>query len=56
MKKLELKNLKVKALSKDEKGNVNGGRMPRTSGPCNIASSWPVECTVTFGWRCGGGN
>lgn len=44
MKKLELKNLKVKALSKDEKSKINGGIQYETSKPCNKYSVWPVEC------------
>lgn len=48
MKKLELKNLTVKKLSKSEQTKVNGGRVPlRTSGPCNDASAWPVRCSAS---------
>ncbi len=42
MKKLELKNLKVVKLSKEEKSKVNGGKMEpivwNTSGQCNTWS------------------
>ena len=49
MKKLELKNLKVKALSKENLMKVKGGDEAKTniktSGHCNSISYWPVECS-----------
>jgi hypothetical protein len=47
MKKLALKNLTVKKLSNVEKANVNGGGGIRTSGPCNAASTFPVNCNTS---------
>ncbi|MEB3380283.1 TIGR04149 family rSAM-modified RiPP [Flavobacterium psychrophilum] len=50
MKKLELKNLKVVKLSKEEKSNVKGGLAPawETSQQCNCTShpyvSWCNGC------------
>ena len=55
MKKLELKNLTVKKLSKTEMSNTKGGLVdlgPATSGYCNDNSVWPVRCT-SIAWNCG---
>lgn len=53
MKKLELKNLTVKKLNKEELVNTKGGNIPipSTSGYCNDNSVWPVACT-SIAWKC----
>ncbi|MDY0986622.1 hypothetical protein D3C87_2172060 [compost metagenome] len=52
MKKLELKNLTVKKLNKEELATVKGGNIPaQTSGQCNQDSVWPVKCT-SRAWNC----
>jgi natural product precursor len=52
MKKLELKNLTIKKLSKGELEKTKGGNVPiETSGPCNANSVWPVACT-SAAWAC----
>ena len=55
MKKLELKNLKVKKLTSDEKSNVNGGgeRTCHNSGldSCNYTSAAPIRCFSEM-WKC----
>ncbi|WP_291141641.1 hypothetical protein [Flavobacterium sp. UBA7680] len=53
MKKLELKNLTVKKLSKSELEKTRGGDQGKsqTSGVCNQASTWPVKCT-SKAWNC----
>ena len=55
MKKLELKNLKVKKISNVEMANTKGGLQAMTagtSGCCNGNSVWPVACT-SMNWNCG---
>ena len=48
MKKLELKNLKVIKLSKEDKLKIKGGMKTGAtacgSGCCHPQSEWPVEC------------
>lgn len=54
MKKLELKNLTVKKLTKSELAKIKGGteeEQVQTSGPCNQSSVWPVKCT-SKAWNC----
>lgn len=51
MKKLELKNLKVKKMSSNEQLNVKGGLTPAKSCgnsscmSCNETSAWPISCS-----------
>lgn len=57
MKKLELKNLKVKTLTDQEKSNLKGGAIYRSchnSGcmSCNTTSAQPIACS-SFAWTCG---
>lgn len=55
MKKLELKNLKVKKLTTKEKSNVNGGGQPTCDNSgcdsCNGTSAAPIRCFSTK-WCC----
>jgi hypothetical protein len=48
MKKLELKNLKVKKLSKEEQSQIEGGKGSVSDYSedmcCNETSSWPIDC------------
>ncbi|MFW0739923.1 hypothetical protein [Flavobacterium sp. T12S277] len=49
MKKLELKNLTVKKLAKNDLSKIKGGA--ETSGWCNKNSIWPVPCS-SAAWTC----
>lgn len=54
MKKLELKNLKVKKMTKEEQSNVKGGNSSGfnctwqggTAACGNNPSQWPLSCSV----------
>ena len=55
MKKLELKNLKVKKLTAEEKITVNGGMKQGSARSedmcCNYTSTFPVRCSSLI-WDC----
>jgi hypothetical protein len=47
MKKLELKNLKVKKLSKEEQSKIEGGKADSDyseQSVCCTDSAWPITC------------
>lgn len=57
MKKLELKSLKIKKMTVNEKLKVNGGLQKGTcdnSGDmsCNQTSAMPIRCG-SYAWDCG---
>ena len=56
MKKLELKNLKVKKMTSEEQLNVKGGIITRSCGnsscnSCNETSIQPIACS-SMRWAC----
>lgn len=55
MKKLELKNLKIKKLTSDEKVKLNGGKYGASGASegncCMLTSAHPIAC-VSIGFMC----
>lgn len=65
MKKLELKNLKVKKMSTVELSNVGGGLRMASEAACHttwvvspscgdkdLVSQWPLSCGQSVNWGC----